>query len=359
MRLSLCIIARDEEAFIDECLESARDHVDEIVVVDTGSTDRTVEIAHEHGARVVHVAWKNNFAAARNASLEMATGTHALILDADERLVDGEAARERIDAFVARHPGWSGRVRIVNEPGGSQSSITRLVPLDGLHQFRGRVHEQVVFALGEPLREDLGIVVRHLGYAEDVMVERQKTERYRELLELELSERPDDEYAWYQLGRTLHAGGSHEEARAAFERALELGGDECSFAPHLVESLAYCLRGLERSTEALRLVEPWARRCADRSDTQFVAALLALDIGHLEHARRGFTECLALAGGQPDGGPHDPASSTVAPAHNLGVMAEVLGRTEDARAWFGRALEFAPNHGPSLAGLDRLRSRAA
>jgi tetratricopeptide (TPR) repeat protein len=201
--------------------------------------------------------------------------------------------------------------------------------------------------------------VRHLGYAEDVMVERQKTERYRELLELELSERPDDEYAWYQLGRTLHAGGSHEEARAAFERALELGGDECSFAPHLVESLAYCLRGLERSTEALKLVEPWARRCADRSDTQFVAALLALDIGHLERAQRGFADCMELAGGQPEGGPHDPASSTVAPAHNLGVMAEVLGRTEDARVWFGRALEFMPNHGPSLAGLDRLRSRAA
>jgi hypothetical protein len=74
LTLSLCMIVKDEEAMLGRCLEAARAAVDEIAVVDTGSTDRTVQIAEEHGARVLHHAWDGDFAAARNASFDAATG---------------------------------------------------------------------------------------------------------------------------------------------------------------------------------------------------------------------------------------------------------------------------------------------
>src|SRR5437773_6000316 len=98
-RISLCMIVRDEEQFILECIESARDAVDESIVVDTGSTDRTIELAERAGASVYPFVWCDDFAAARNASIEKASGDWVLWLDADERLARGgaEVLREAVE----------------------------------------------------------------------------------------------------------------------------------------------------------------------------------------------------------------------------------------------------------------------
>src|ERR1700730_1719400 len=84
--ISLCVIARDEESFIGDCLASAQPFVDEIVVLDTGSTDATIEIARSYGARIGTFAWRDDFAAARNAAITLATCDWIFMLDADERL---------------------------------------------------------------------------------------------------------------------------------------------------------------------------------------------------------------------------------------------------------------------------------
>src|SRR5205809_7536444 len=98
--VSLCVIAKNEEANLPACLSSAADLVDEIVVVDTGSTDRTKEIAEQFGAKVVDFPWVDSFAAARNESLKHATGDYAFWLDADDRL--GETHRERFRTLTNR-----------------------------------------------------------------------------------------------------------------------------------------------------------------------------------------------------------------------------------------------------------------
>ena len=89
MRLTLCTIARDEEGFLPGCLASVRGLVDRVVVVDTGSADRTVALAEAAGAKVVRHAWDDDFAAARNAALEHVRDGYVLVLDADERLGPG------------------------------------------------------------------------------------------------------------------------------------------------------------------------------------------------------------------------------------------------------------------------------
>src|SRR5438445_7891865 len=89
--ITLCVIARDEEALLAECLDSARPYVDKMVVLDTGSTDRTMDIAREHGAMVAQFTWCDDFAAAKNAALDLATSDWILFMDADERLNEGGA----------------------------------------------------------------------------------------------------------------------------------------------------------------------------------------------------------------------------------------------------------------------------
>ena len=98
--ISLTLIVRDEEANLPACLDSARDLFDEIVVVDTGSTDRTIELARERGARIVPFAWCDDFAAARNAGVEAAKGEWILWLDADERL--GASARDQLRGLFGK-----------------------------------------------------------------------------------------------------------------------------------------------------------------------------------------------------------------------------------------------------------------
>ena len=358
MHLSLCMIVRDEAETLGACLESVRGVVDEVCVLDTGSTDGTVELARGLGARVESFEWCDDFAAARNASLAMATGDWALVLDADERL-STPAARALLEAFVARHGAAIGRVRLTNlsEQGAASSvSLSRFFPLRASLRFAGRVHEQLL-AEGEPLeRLETGVEASHLGYGEELLRSRDKLARNRRLVQAALAERPADAYLWYQLGRTEFVAREFTRALDASQRAIELlAGQETAYVALLFETAAYSLRELGRSAEAHELLSGIAERFSRRSDTRFALALLDMDLGRLAEAEAGFRACLELDGGQPEGGESVRSSATWAPAFNLGVMAEVLQQPEAATHWYHRALEFHPQHEPSKAALLRCR----
>ena len=107
-RISVAMIVRDEEQNLRRCLESVQDLVDEIVVVDTGSVDATVEVATSFGAKVSHFTWVDDFAAARNFALAQAAHPWRLVLDADEWIVDRDAARTALDAVRQQVPTFVG-----------------------------------------------------------------------------------------------------------------------------------------------------------------------------------------------------------------------------------------------------------
>jgi len=369
-RFSLCTIVRDEARHLERCLASVRGVVDEVCVVDTGSSDGTPEIAEGLGARVVRVAWSEDFAAARNASLAMARGEWILVLDADEELASPDRARAQLEAFAGRWPGRAGRVRLTNvdgEGGRSSAALTRILPNDGRHRFRGRIHEQVVRVeesgekgrASEPLRADCALEVLHHGYAAGEIERRSKLERNVRLLERALRDEPDDGYLWFQLGRTRALARDHAAALQALERALERCPDGAAWGIQALEIGAGSLRALGHSQQAFELLGGVAAGVPDRADTQFLLALLQLDLGRLEGAERGFLRCLELAGAPVGAAESDASASSWAPAHNLGVMHECLGRTAEAERWYRRALELHPACRPSAEGLARLRAAAA
>jgi len=355
-RLSLCLIARDEARHLERCLRSVQGVVDEIVVIDTGSTDATPAIAAAHGAHVSTFAWCDDFAAARNASIERATGDWILVLDADEELLTPPDEARAALLELARGT-TAGRVAIESVgPDGAEGvvQITRFFPRLDTVRYDGRVHEQLADD-GLPLvTQALPLRVGHVGYSADSMQDRHKLARNIGLLELALRDAPDDGYLWYQLGRTRALASDLTCALSDFQRALNLCPDEAPWGPCLVEAAGYALRGAGHSEQALALVEALASTSPERPDTLFLAALCAADMGRFEQAEAGYRRCLELGPAPP--GPVDcsPGAGSWAPAHNLAVLCELLGRVDEARGWYARALELRPAHGPSREGLERV-----
>jgi len=231
VRLSQCMIVKNEEKNIERALAWAEDIAYEQIVVDTGSTDRTVELAEKMGAKVYHFEWINDFAAAKNYAMDLAKGDWIAILDADEYM-SKEDARELYTILK----------KIQNDPVASKKCDAVQCPfvnLDDLgnvnsvinHQrvfrnrpdlrFAGRIHE--VIQLRNSFIEAPNIRIIHTGYTKASYKETNKTERNLELLRKEHENDPDDPDIMFYLADSITNIGSKEaleEAEALFHKAL-------------------------------------------------------------------------------------------------------------------------------------------
>lgn len=227
--VSLCMIVKNEERFLEQCLRSVQGMVDEINIVDTGSTDRTVEIAKAFGANVRFEAWRNDFASARNQSLEMATKRWILQLDADEELLpESREALQQLRTAPAYLEGvW---LRCINATdryrgGGNMShAILRMFPNHPRIRFIGTIHEFPSID-GSPISMT-GVMspvkIVHHGYLTAVVKDRDKYGRNLAIIEENVKAEPEEAFHWYNLGMTTHLGGDNERAAPALERMWEL-----------------------------------------------------------------------------------------------------------------------------------------
>lgn len=285
--LALVTIARDEERCIARLLRSARDVVDEMVVVDTGSADATQEIARAEGARVSEFAWVDDFAAARNEALGRAKSDYCLVLDADEWITAGGAGlREWMMGLTG--PSFGEVTCVSTFDAGeqcAQEQSVRVLPVGA--RYRGRIHEQPVgpFPLSmTPLR------IAHDGYDEAQMD--RKRGRNERLLRDELGHRPDDGYLWYQLGCSLDIDERYTEACEAFERALPLiGGDSPQRHPLVIRYL-HSLGGARRLDEVVAFYQAEVGTWGDSPDLHFVMSDVLLDLAVSQPHR--VTELLPL-----------------------------------------------------------------
>jgi tetratricopeptide (TPR) repeat protein len=226
--LALCVIARDEERFIAKCLDSARPFVDEIVLLDTGSTDATREIARAHGARVEEFAWCDDFAAARNAAIEAATADWILMLDADEQLepTSGPLLRKLATELPAGMIAFA--ISIENRRLTDEESIfhavNRFFPRSPDVRYQGSIHEDLCY-LPDPAGSTAymapSIRVIHYGYDPAVYAAKAKDERNMRLLELEIERHPENIRMLYHLGQQHFVASRHRAAADAFARFIE------------------------------------------------------------------------------------------------------------------------------------------
>jgi glycosyltransferase involved in cell wall biosynthesis len=227
--VALCVIACNEEQFIAQCLDSASAFVGEIVVLDTGSTDRTREIAREHGARVEEFTWCDDFSAARNVAIEACTADWILMLDADEELDprSGPLLRTMAADLPQNMVGYS--VTIENRQlDGSEAMchfITRFFPRRSSLRFVGAIHEDLTY-LPRPSKSSLytsDLRIFHYGYDPGIYLARSKDARNMHLLERAYALDPENARLTYFLGQQHLASGRNDQAVEWLERFIARG----------------------------------------------------------------------------------------------------------------------------------------
>jgi glycosyltransferase involved in cell wall biosynthesis len=230
VRVALAVIARNEEQFIAGCLDSARPFVDEIVVLDTGSTDRTVEIARAHGARVEHFTWCNDFAAARNVAIDAVTTDWVLMLDADERLTpeSGPLLHQLPDLLPPNCHGFTMRIDSVHVVDTGEMSvgdrIPRFFPKRPDIRWIGAIHEDLRY-IPDPQQTLLvagtGLRAVHFGYDPAVYAARGKDQRNLDILQHAREQNPDDARMTYFTGQQHFANKRYAESLPWFSAFLE------------------------------------------------------------------------------------------------------------------------------------------
>ncbi|MCP5159234.1 MAG: glycosyltransferase [Gammaproteobacteria bacterium] len=218
VRITASLIVRDEEARLGACLTHLTGIVDEIVVVDTGSCDRSPEIALAHGARLYLEPWQNDFSQARNTALAYSTGDWILYIDADERVV----ANEALHPVLANPAVVAARVRFRASPRLTPYPEYRLFRNRADIRFRGCIHEtilpdiQTIVACGGGSIIDAPLAIDHYGYEGNLQL---KHKRNISLLRQAVEDNPKRIYLWHALGECELGLGNVQAA----ERAWRLG----------------------------------------------------------------------------------------------------------------------------------------
>jgi tetratricopeptide (TPR) repeat protein len=349
--ISLCMIVKNEECFLDEALRSVAGVVDEVCIVDTGSTDRTCEIARARGARVLNVEWHDDFARARNAALAMATQRWIFVLDADERL---DPASRAALAAIGQTPA-AGRGKWItcrnltdNERGSGAmtNALVRIFPNDDRIRYRNPIHEFVArdgSAAGLPA-DRTAIEIVHHGYLNAVVAARAKGERNLRLSRLAAQREPDDAFHQYNLGMALLLSGDPAGAIAALDRMRELTrSSPRGFRVHALVVLADLYAQQRGDVEtALTLVRECLALVPNYSNAHFThGRLLALE-GDLFEARNAFGRAIAA-------GAHDREQFVVDDeiaiwkAHSeIGATLMREQRYAEALQWFELAAQARP-----------------
>ncbi|GAB4480064.1 MAG: hypothetical protein Kow0088_21400 [Anaerolineales bacterium] len=223
--ISLCMIVKNEQEYLPRCLESVQNVVDEIIIVDTGSTDGTKEIARKYGSKLFDIVWIDDFSAARNFSLEQANGRWILVMDADEELErdSGPRLRKLAQADEADAYWVLQRNFYKNRPQNTLDvPVLRFFRNCPTYRYRKRYHEENVTSIresgGKIAKDPQGLIIFHYGYLHSTAQGKPRVERAIQTMQLALQEEPNNAWLLAKLGIDLYSIGRQDEAYAYLYR---------------------------------------------------------------------------------------------------------------------------------------------
>ncbi|WJM07858.1 glycosyltransferase [Paenibacillus sp. PK1-4R] len=341
--ISLCMIVKNEEQVLSRCLESAKDVVNEIIIVDTGSTDTTLDIARKYTDKIYSFEWVNDFSAARNESLKYATSDYILVLDADEYLEVGANFQENLESDCDYY-----LLKIRNEISWDRNFTFTAIRLfknyislkyeNRLHEHLNIVRDTIKYNMGES-----NLLINHVGYTDDKMLEKDKHKRNLPLMELEVAENATA-YNLYNMGKTYFAIQEYTKAVDFFKQAYPLSKDRV-FLPELLTKLAYALAEISHMEDALSILTDAVMMFPKETEMRYILGLVYQKAEHYRDAEACFRKCIELG----DQGSLVTEGSGGYMAHmRLSELYEEIGLLEDSYKELACVLSLKKNFAPAL-----------
>ena len=357
--VSACMIVRDEEKLLSGCLDSIRNWVDEIIVVDTGSNDKTVTIALSYGAKVFNQQWEGDFAKHRNFSLAKATSDWVLIIDADERICEEDVLR--LKELIDSDQHYIVSINVFNVIS-KDEKLTTFLPAVRLFRralnlsYAGNVLERLVYPPDAPVARS-NVKLKHLGNDRTPEQRRKKFERTHALLEKHLQKNPDDPFALFSLAELLRGAGK-ENADLFSDEIIKLAmrtvtltrpNDRLTRSIHLMslDQLAWACFYKGDLRQALVFAQRALRHKNDYLDPLLLLGHIFVHSKEYEKSRAAYFRYLDIQAKYDPASTRDTiklvnADSRVAAYYGLAILAEKMGNSHEALKYYRKAIEINP-----------------
>ncbi len=352
--ISLCMIVKNEEKYLDRCLKSAKDKVDEIIIVDTGSTDSTMEIAQKYDAIIRHFEWINDFAAARNYSISEAKSEYIIVLDADEYFDDGvdlqlDLAKEK-DYYLLMLKNFHSKGQVL-----FHKNVRLFKSGIGL-RYSGKLHEQLntYDEASNYIGVESNIVINHVGYLPEVIVDKGKKKRNYDIMVKELEENPTG-YSYFNMGTVYMHDEHYDKALDMFKKAYSLSKGK-KYVKSLLALMGECLQQLNRTEEGIRLLSDAMKAFPEYTEFHYKLGVLYQDIGYLKDAEMEFKKCFEI-GEKVDTITVEGVGSYMA-NYQLAIVYDKMGRVGDAFDEAYKAVTLKKSFTPALSLYIKLMQRA-
>lgn len=372
--ISACLIVKDEEKLLPGCLESIRDWVDEIIVVDTGSNDKTVSIALTYGAKVFNQQWEGNFPKHRNFSLEKATSDWIFVIDADERICQEDVSRLKELVNSDQHSIIS--INVFNVYGKDERMTTflpsvRLFKRDLNLRYEGIVHNRINFPPDASVVR-ANVKLKHLGYDLSPEQVRRKFERSHALLEKQLKKNPSDAFALFNLAQLLR-GAAKDNPDLFSDEIIKLASRAVALTnPNELLTRNIHLMCLDQLAWAhfyqgdLKLALNYAQKAIGYKKDYLDPLLL---LGHIysksqdfDKAKEAYLNYIKIQGLYDPTSEKDnlilvnPDSRAIA-YYGLGIISEIKGDIKEARKFYLKIQDLNPDYLDTQKRLSSLDER--
>jgi glycosyltransferase involved in cell wall biosynthesis len=297
--LSLCMIVKDEEKVLKKCLDSVKDIVDEIFIIDTGSSDHTKEIASQYTNHIYDYTWNNDFAAARNESIKNATGKWILVMDADE-YVDPEEfklLRQTLQNLDHTNP-YCLAVSIysfLGKHGGAELPVERIFSnLPSISYIRP-IHEKIVCSNKSITYITSKFRIYHTGYLEETRNAKDKSNRNLSIFETMLKQKKPEPYDYFTLANEYFSIKQFKKAHYYFERAYQRAKKNEIWFSFFMFQYIICLCEMDRFTDAFKLTNESIQKWGDYPEFYTVKGSIYQDFGLFENALSQFKTSINIS----------------------------------------------------------------
>lgn len=280
-QVSLCMIVKNEEKHLGKCLNSICDIVDEIIIVDTGSTDKTIEIAKSFGAKVYYFKWVDDFSKARNESLKYASKDWIFILDGDDELYEEDRKNLKLLLDCDLDENAIYYFETLSYYGSSSLNGDIAINLNprlfknnrGIY-YKGEVHNQLVYENGEYSAICDEIKIHHYGYLDEMIISKDKRNRNIELLKKQIKNNVNKGFSYFNLGNEYAALDDYKSANECYYKSYEDFNPSSGYSFSLILRIIIANYNLEEYDEALKFIHIGKKFYPKGTDLYFYEALI-------------------------------------------------------------------------------------